>query len=144
MQRWTHTVCQFSSYLVFSLDDSLKQTLLSAIERKAAWQEDEEDDSTPPHIHWLAIRLPLHNLGGHEVWSPHSPWREQTVFYSYILWKQVLLQVVKKNMYSIFGDDEKINHNMKLGRNYSNHFPSEIWSLCCYKRNKKTYCILCT
>lgn len=54
-------------YLVFPLDDGLKQALLGAVERKAAGEEDEEDDSASPHVHWFAVRLPLHNLGGHEV-----------------------------------------------------------------------------
>lgn len=62
-QLWSET----SYYLIFSLDDGLKQALLGAVEWKAAREEDEEDDSTSPHVHWFAVRLPLHNLGGHEV-----------------------------------------------------------------------------
>lgn len=66
-------VLPIGSYLVFPLNDSLKQTLLGAVERKAARQEDEEDDSAPPHIHRFAVRLPLDYLWGHEVGSTDSP-----------------------------------------------------------------------
>lgn len=62
------------SYLVFPLDDGLEQALLGAIERKAARQKDEEDDSTAPHVHRLAVRLPLDDLWGHEMGSPDPTW----------------------------------------------------------------------
>lgn len=65
-----------ASYLVFPLDDGLKQALLGAVERQAAREENEEDDSTSPHIHWLAVWLPLDHFWGHEVGGAHSTCRE--------------------------------------------------------------------
>lgn len=84
---WTHSACtpkvnnsfwEICYYLVFPFNDSLKQTLFGAIERKAARQEDEEDDPTSPHIHRFAIWLPLDHLWGHEVGSTNTTWRQQT------------------------------------------------------------------
>lgn len=63
---------QIGSYLVFPLYDGLKQTLLGAVEREAARQEDEEDDPASPHVHRFAVWLPLHYLWGHEVGGTDS------------------------------------------------------------------------
>lgn len=65
-----------ASYLVFSLDDGLKQALLGAVERQTAREEDEEDDSTSPHVHWFAVRLPLDHFRGHEVGGANSTCKE--------------------------------------------------------------------
>lgn len=65
-----YSVCGL--YLVFALNDGLKQALLGAIERQAAREQDEEDDTTPPHVHRFTVRLPLHHLWGHEVRRPDA------------------------------------------------------------------------
>lgn len=59
-------------HLVLPLDDGLEEPLLGAVEWQAARQQDEEDDSTAPHVYWLAVGLPLHHLWGHEVGGAHS------------------------------------------------------------------------
>lgn len=59
-------------HLVLPLDDGLEEPLLGAVEGQAARQQDEEDDSAAPHVHRLAVGLPLHNLRGHEVGGAHS------------------------------------------------------------------------
>lgn len=63
-----------NSYLVFALANGLKETLLGAVERQTAREEDEEDDSTAPHVHRLTVRLPLHHFWGHEVGSTNPTW----------------------------------------------------------------------
>lgn len=60
-------MCNHSNYLVFALDNGLKEALFCAIEGQAATQQDEEDDSTAPHVHWLPVRFSLHHLRSHEV-----------------------------------------------------------------------------
>lgn len=59
-------------HLVFPLDDGLEEPLLGAVERQAARQQDEEDDSAAPHVYRLTVGLPLHHLRGHEVRGAHS------------------------------------------------------------------------
>lgn len=79
MAVWNHTFETFYALkdfkytpdLVFALADGFKQTLFGAVERQTSWEEDEEDDSTAPHVHWLTVRLSLHHFGGHEVGSSY-------------------------------------------------------------------------
>lgn len=60
-------------YLVFPFNDSFEEPLLGAVERQAAAEQNEEDDSAAPHVHRLAVGLSFHHLWCHEVWGAHSP-----------------------------------------------------------------------
>lgn len=49
------------------LADGVVESLLGAVERERAGQQDVEEHPGRPHVHWLPVRLPLNHLGAHEV-----------------------------------------------------------------------------
>lgn len=82
MRTLRFTLMGINQYLVFAFDNGLKQALFRAIEGQAAAEQDKEDDSTAPHVHWLSIRLSLHHLRSHEVRCAHSAYKTHIIIRS--------------------------------------------------------------